>query len=80
MWLTPIFGYPFTPNLSKSRFRFYTHAHDRPKKVSIIIPAYNEEGNIPNVILRLEKQAAALRQTCDFEFLVLDNNNSDRTR
>ena len=50
------------------------------KKISIIIPAYNEEGNIPNVIQRLEKQAADLSKSYDFEFLVLDNSSTDRTR
>jgi polyisoprenyl-phosphate glycosyltransferase len=53
---------------------------NRRKRVSIIIPAYNEEGNMPSVIERLGKQEAALSASYDFEFIVLDNCSIDRTR
>lgn len=45
--------------------------------VSIVIPAFNEEENIP----RLEREllAAIEGQPCNFEFLVIDNDSTDRT-
>jgi len=45
------------------------------KRVSIVIPAYNEEESIEKTILSL------LHQTYDnFEMIVIDNNSTDRTR
>jgi dolichol-phosphate mannosyltransferase len=46
--------------------------------ISIVIPARNEEGNIP----RLERELCAVvdRLPYDFEFLVVDNDSTDRTR
>ena len=43
-------------------------------KVAIIIPAYNEEQTIKNVV------HAFAEQDPDFEVYVIDNNSSDRTR
>ena len=54
--------------------------HTSRKLVSILIPAYNEEGNIPSVIERLSAQAVHLSHLYDFEFLVMDNSSQDRTR
>ena len=45
--------------------------------VSIIIPARNEEGNIPR--LETELQAALQGLPHQFEFIVVDNHSSDRT-
>jgi glycosyltransferase involved in cell wall biosynthesis len=50
------------------------------KKISILIPAYNEQGNIPSLISRLEHLYVKLKSQYDFEFLLLDNNSKDRTR
>ncbi len=54
--------------------------NDRKKLVSLLVPAYNEEGNIPSVIERLTRQARNLEHLYDFEFLVMDNCSTDRTR
>jgi dolichol-phosphate mannosyltransferase len=50
------------------------------KKISILIPAYNEEGNIPNLISRLDAQYELLKHRYEFEFLFLDNSSTDNTR
>ena len=49
----------------------------RTPLVSIVIPALNEEGNIP----RLEKELLAALETLPyaFEFIVVDNSSTDRT-
>jgi polyisoprenyl-phosphate glycosyltransferase len=49
------------------------------KLISIVIPAYNEEGNIPEVIKRLSALADSLVHTYNFEFLLLDNCSTDQT-
>jgi glycosyltransferase involved in cell wall biosynthesis len=45
--------------------------------ISIIVPARNEEGNIP----RLEQELNKVVQSLDyeFEFIIIDNHSSDRT-
>jgi len=47
------------------------------RSVSIVIPAFNEEDDIP----RLEREllAAIEGQPYDFEFLIIDNDSTDRT-
>jgi glycosyltransferase involved in cell wall biosynthesis len=47
------------------------------KKISIIIPAWNEEGHIATAISALKKQNFPRE---DFEIIVVDNNSSDNTR
>lgn len=42
--------------------------------ISIIIPAYNEEKNIPHLIKSLRAQTEK-----DFEIIVIDNNSKDKT-
>jgi len=42
--------------------------------ISVIMPTYNEAGNIKELILRTEK---ALKK--DFEILVIDDNSPDGT-
>lgn len=50
------------------------------KKISLVIPAYNEEKNIPILISRLENLEASLSKKFDIEYVVLDNNSHDGTR
>lgn len=45
--------------------------------LSIVIPAYNEENNIEEAILRAER--AALRICGDYEIIVLNDGSTDRT-
>jgi len=49
------------------------------KTISILIPAYNEEDNIPVVIQRLSVLTDSFLHTYDFEFLLLDNCSTDKT-
>ena len=44
-------------------------------KVSIIVPAYNEEKNIAKTLEGLKNQDYS-----DFELIVVDNNSKDRTQ
>ena len=50
------------------------------KKISVVILAYNEQENMPQVFVRLEKQATDLLYGYDFEFIILDNSSTDGTR
>jgi dolichol-phosphate mannosyltransferase len=50
------------------------------RKISVVILAFNEEGNMPQVFDRLTKQATDLCATYDFEFIILDNSSTDGTR
>ena len=47
-------------------------------KVTVVIPCYNEAGNIENVIRAFHKSTLA-RQAFDFDILVVDNNSEDTT-
>jgi len=44
-------------------------------KLSIVIPAYNEEGNIANVINRIEESL-----DLEYELIVVNDHSQDRTR
>ena len=46
-------------------------------KLSIIIPTYNEEKNI---IELLEKSQAILKSTISHEFIIVDDQGTDNTR
>lgn len=48
---------------------------DRAMKISVVIPAYNEELFLPHLLTSLQKQ------TCNvpFEIIVVDNNSTDKT-
>ena len=48
------------------------------KKVSIVLPCYNEEENIDALYLRLQKVTATL-VNYDFEFIFIDNCSQDST-
>jgi glycosyltransferase involved in cell wall biosynthesis len=45
--------------------------------ISIIIPLYNEEDNVPDLIPRLESVLESLKRT--YEVLLIDDGSSDRT-
>ena len=47
------------------------------KKVSVIIPFYNERDNIPLILSELEKIIIKLNASYDFEILLMDNNSND---
>src|SRR5690606_25708718 len=46
--------------------------------ISIVVPVYNEEDNIPRLLTELNRVTAALRDY-DFEFVFTDNCSTDRT-
>ena len=46
--------------------------------ITVIVPAYNEEENIPNIIDRLEKIAQS-NPKYDFEFLFINDGSKDKT-
>ena len=43
------------------------------KKVSIIIPFFNEKENIPIILSELELVIIKLKESYDFEILLMDN-------
>ena len=49
------------------------------KLISIILPAYNEEANLPRAISRINAVADGLAEKYDFEMIVLDNASRDGT-
>lgn len=49
------------------------------KLISIILPAYNEEANLPKAITRINAVAERLSEQYDFEMIVLDNASTDQT-
>lgn len=54
-------------------------AGPKPPLLSFIIPAYNEEGNLPTLFERVSAVADSLRGRCRCEMIVLDNGSRDRT-
>ena len=48
------------------------------KLITVIIPAYNEEESLPNIIKRLEKLGQTVKKY-DFEFLFVNDGSKDRT-
>ncbi|MGC9035233.1 MAG: glycosyltransferase family 2 protein, partial [Verrucomicrobiia bacterium] len=49
-------------------------------KISIVIPAYNEEKLLPQTLLHVKKAAEAfLNKNWEYEIIVCDNNSSDNT-
>lgn len=49
-----------------------------PKLITISVPVFNEEENIPQLIKRLQ-DFTETEKTYEFEFLFTDNDSSDRT-
>lgn len=49
------------------------------KKISIIIPAYNEEESLPFLIERINKLMKSLEDKYDFEILFINDGSKDRT-
>jgi glycosyltransferase involved in cell wall biosynthesis len=47
------------------------------KKLSIVIPCYNESGSLPNLV-QVCREACGVRK--DVEFIFVDNGSSDRTQ
>ena len=47
--------------------------------VTLIIPAYNEEGNLPTLVERVNKVLASQEPQFRFEVILLDNASTDRT-
>ena len=47
------------------------------KKVSIIIPFFNEKENIPIILSELELVIIKLKESYDFEILLMDNGSND---
>lgn len=50
------------------------------KKISIVVPCYNEEENIREMILEIEKQFKKELKTYDYEIIFIDNASQDKTR
>ena len=48
------------------------------KLITVIIPAYNEEESLPNIIKRLEKLGQTVKKY-DFEFLFVNDGSKDKT-
>lgn len=49
-------------------------------KIGVVIPTYNEEGNVERVYRRLTDVFAASLSQYDYEILYIDNKSTDRTR
>lgn len=49
------------------------------KKISILVPTYNEEDNVTNVVAKLKEILNGL-ENCDYEIVFIDNCSKDNTR
>jgi len=53
---------------------------DRSPDLSLVIPAYNEEENIPTLLMRIESALAPLvAHGKTFEVVMVDDGSTDRT-
>ena len=50
------------------------------KTISIVIPTYDEEGNVPPLYDALREQLEALQGRYDYEIIFIDNKSKDSTR
>jgi glycosyltransferase involved in cell wall biosynthesis len=64
------------PDLTNSEPILTTTANDFLPKVSVVVPIYNGEGDLPELISCLLAQTYPSQQV---EYLLVDNNSSDRT-
>jgi glycosyltransferase involved in cell wall biosynthesis len=48
-------------------------------KLSIVVPAFNEERLLPAALASIREAARAFEGRCDWELVVCDNNSTDRT-
>jgi len=52
---------------------------NQEKKISIILPTYNEEKNIKNLVMALRQSLRKTKYKEKFEIVVVDDNSKDRT-
>ena len=50
------------------------------KKIGVVIPTYNEEGNVERIYERLTNIFRTELPGYDYEILFIDNKSTDRTR
>ena len=50
------------------------------KKISILIPCYNEEENVKQICFEVKKILVAELSQYDYEIVFIDNDSSDKTR
>lgn len=50
------------------------------KKISVVIPCYNEEENIIEIVKAVEWQINKYKQKYDYEIILIDNDSKDNTR
>lgn len=50
------------------------------KKISVVIPCYNEEENVVPMCEALKREFAGMEARYDYELIFIDNDSSDRTR
>jgi len=48
-------------------------------KISVIMPTYNEKGNIVRLIKAIQKELNAKRKDIEQEYIVIDDNSPDKT-
>ena len=56
-----------------------TDSGSASRRLSLIIPAYNEEANLPRLFERVGAVADSVRDRCRCEMILLDNCSRDRT-
>ena len=49
------------------------------KKISIVVPCYNEEDSIPAFYEEMKKITLKMKNKCDFEFVFVNDGSSDKT-
>ncbi len=49
------------------------------KKISIVVPCYNEEESIPLFYEEIKKVSLKMKDKCDFEYIFINDGSSDKT-
>lgn len=49
------------------------------KKISIVVPCYNEEESIPLFYEEIKKISLKMKDKCDFEYIFINDGSSDKT-